>query len=103
MKLLILVLLLATLVSAGAANFIPNKYILTFKDDSTPDSTVAQVKNAITSKGGKIGYEYSFIKGFAFSAPDAAIKYLKSTTDFSKFPFILEQDQVVSLNDKEGA
>ncbi|KAG5358534.1 hypothetical protein CJU89_5134 [Yarrowia sp. B02] len=98
MRLLLVTLLLAALVSA--ANFIPNKYILTFKDDATPEATVNAVKNAITSKGGKIGYEYSFIKGFAFSAPDKVIQYLKSSPEYAKFPFILEQDQVVSLNDE---
>ncbi|AOW00139.1 hypothetical protein B0I72DRAFT_133058 [Yarrowia lipolytica] len=102
MKLLLLItLLLAALVSA--AKYIPNKYILTFKDDSTPEATVDQVKKAIVSKGGKIGYEYSFIKGFAFSAPDKAIQYLKTTKEYANFPFILEQDQVVSLNDGESA
>lgn len=99
--LLLLTILFATLVSA--AKYIPNKYILTFKDDTTPEATVDQVKKAITAKGGKIGYEYSFIKGFAFSAPDQAIQYLKSTKDYAKFPFILEQDQVVSLSDGEAA
>lgn len=99
--LLLLTVLFATLVAAGA-NYIPNKYILTFKDDTTPEATVDQVKKAITSKGGKIGYEYSFIKGFSFAAPDKAIQYLKSTKDYAKFPFILEQDQVVSLSDGEA-
>ncbi|KAG5358789.1 hypothetical protein CKK34_5076 [Yarrowia sp. E02] len=98
MKLLFLLTLLFAVVAA--AKVIPNKYILTFKDDATPEATVASVKKAIEAKGGKIGYEYSFIKGFAFSAPDQAIQYLKDTKEYANFPFILEQDQVVSLNNE---
>lgn len=99
MKFLIFALVLFATLTA-AANFIPNKYILMFNEDTVPEATVEKVKSVIKSKGGKIGFEYSFIKGFAFSAPDQAVKFLQDQKEFAKFPFTIEQDQVVSLNDQ---
>ncbi|EON97576.1 putative peptidase inhibitor i9 protein [Phaeoacremonium minimum UCRPA7] len=52
-------------------------YIVTCKDDATPEQVEAAKKHA-TDQGGKIGHEYSLIKGFSVSFPQDSISTLES-------------------------
>ncbi|UNI22057.1 hypothetical protein JDV02_007981 [Purpureocillium takamizusanense] len=52
-------------------------YIVTCKDDATPDQVEAAKKHA-KEQGGTIGHEYSLIKGFSVSFPNDAITTLES-------------------------
>ncbi|KAK1771294.1 hypothetical protein QBC33DRAFT_523212 [Phialemonium atrogriseum] len=51
-------------------------YIVTCKDDATPEQ-VAQAKKHATDQGGKIGHEYSLIKGFSVSFPEDSVTTLE--------------------------
>ncbi|KAF9250457.1 uncharacterized protein N7518_005599 [Penicillium psychrosexuale] len=55
----------------------PSSYIITCKPDATDDEVKA-VKEHAKEQGGKIGHEYSLIKGFAVSFPDGTVHSLDS-------------------------
>ncbi|KAJ5958575.1 uncharacterized protein N7479_005725 [Penicillium vulpinum] len=50
-------------------------YVITCKPDATDDQVQA-VKDHAKEQGGKIGHEYSLIKGFAVSFPDDSVQSL---------------------------
>ena len=52
-------------------------YIVTCKSDATPEQVAAAKKHAEDS-GGKIGHEYSLIKGFSVEYPEGQINTLES-------------------------
>ncbi|KAJ3479547.1 hypothetical protein NLG97_g8294 [Lecanicillium saksenae] len=52
-------------------------YIVTLKDDATPEQ-VKQTKDQCIEQGGKIVHEYDIIKGFSVSYPEDAITTLES-------------------------
>ncbi|KAK3944853.1 putative peptidase [Diplogelasinospora grovesii] len=51
-------------------------YIVTCKDDATPEQVLAAKKHA-TDQGGKIGHEYTLIKGFSVTFPDDAVQTME--------------------------
>ncbi|KAI0425558.1 hypothetical protein F5Y09DRAFT_321478 [Xylaria sp. FL1042] len=53
----------------------PTTYIVTCKDDATPEQ-VAQAKQHAKDQGGKITHEYNLIKGFAVEIPDGTVSSL---------------------------
>ncbi|KJZ78084.1 hypothetical protein HIM_02721 [Hirsutella minnesotensis 3608] len=52
-------------------------YIVTLKDDATPDEVSAAKKQAV-EQGGKIGHEYSLIKGFSVTFDNDVLTTLES-------------------------
>ncbi|KAL0769408.1 hypothetical protein CaCOL14_008716 [Colletotrichum acutatum] len=52
-------------------------YIVTCKEDASADQVAAAKKHA-TDQGGKIGHEYSLIKGFSVEFPEDQISTLES-------------------------
>ncbi|KAJ5775413.1 uncharacterized protein N7511_000424 [Penicillium nucicola] len=52
-------------------------YIVTCKKDAS-DAEVQDAKQHAIDQGGKIGHEYSLIKGFAVSFDDDAVNTLES-------------------------
>ncbi|KAK4140353.1 uncharacterized protein C8A04DRAFT_32104 [Dichotomopilus funicola] len=52
-------------------------YIVTLKDDASPEEVAAAKKHA-QDQGGQISHEYSLIKAFAVTFPDDAIQTLES-------------------------
>jgi len=52
-------------------------FIVTFKDDAS-EQKIADVKEQIKENGGQITQEYTLIKGFAASIPDAFLSNLQS-------------------------
>ncbi|KAF6829523.1 hypothetical protein CMUS01_08124 [Colletotrichum musicola] len=52
-------------------------YIVTCKEDATPDQVKAAKQHAV-DQGGKIGHEYSLIKGFSVDFPEDAVQTLES-------------------------
>ncbi|KAK3390559.1 hypothetical protein B0H63DRAFT_466009 [Podospora didyma] len=48
-------------------------YIVTCKEDATDDQIKAAKQDAI-DKGGKIGHEYSLIKGFQVTFPEDTVQ-----------------------------
>ncbi|KAL1860405.1 hypothetical protein VTK73DRAFT_7360 [Phialemonium thermophilum] len=52
-------------------------YIVTCKDNATPEQ-IEQAKKHAIDNGGKIGHEYSLIKGFSVTFPDDAVQTLES-------------------------
>ncbi|GJN67178.1 peptidase inhibitor i9 domain-containing protein [Purpureocillium lilacinum] len=52
-------------------------YIVTCKDDATPEQVEAAKQHA-KDQGGTIGHEYSLIKGFSVSFPNDAVTTLES-------------------------
>ncbi|KYK59691.1 putative peptidase inhibitor i9 protein [Drechmeria coniospora] len=52
-------------------------YIITCKDNATPEQVEAVKKHA-TDQGGKIGHEYSLIKGFSVTFDNDAVTTLES-------------------------
>ncbi|OHW92769.1 peptidase inhibitor I9 [Colletotrichum incanum] len=52
-------------------------YIVTCKEDASPEQVQAAKKHA-TDQGGKIGHEYSLIKGFSVEFPEDQISTLES-------------------------
>ncbi|KAK4196821.1 putative peptidase [Triangularia verruculosa] len=52
-------------------------YIVTCNDDAT-DEQVAAAKQQAIDQGGKIGHEYTLIKGFSVSFPDDSVQTLES-------------------------
>ncbi|CAI0642612.1 hypotheticall protein [Colletotrichum fructicola] len=51
-------------------------YIVTCKEDATPEQFQAAKKHA-EDQGGKIGHEYSLIKGFSVEFPEDQISTLE--------------------------
>ncbi|TPX07663.1 uncharacterized protein E0L32_010661 [Thyridium curvatum] len=51
-------------------------YIVTCKDDATPEQVAAAKKHA-TDQGGKIGHEYALIKGFSVTFPEDSVATLE--------------------------
>ncbi|KAK3318275.1 peptidase inhibitor I9 [Apodospora peruviana] len=51
-------------------------YIVTCKEDATPEQVEATKKHAI-EQGGKIGHEYSLIKGFQVTFPEGSVSTLE--------------------------
>ncbi|KAI9167235.1 putative peptidase inhibitor i9 protein [Paramyrothecium foliicola] len=52
-------------------------YIVTCKDDASPEQVEAAKQHA-KDQGGKIGHEYTLIKGFSVTFNDDAISTLES-------------------------
>ncbi|GKT45540.1 uncharacterized protein ColSpa_05721 [Colletotrichum spaethianum] len=52
-------------------------YIVTCKEDASAEQVQAAKKHA-TDQGGKIGHEYSLIKGFSVEFPEDQISTLQS-------------------------
>ncbi|KAI1272585.1 branched-chain alpha-ketoacid dehydrogenase [Xylaria sp. FL0933] len=55
----------------------PTTYIVTCKEDASPEQ-VAEAKKHATDQGGKITHEYNLIKGFAVEIPDDTVNTLES-------------------------
>lgn len=52
-------------------------YIVTCKEDATPEQVNAAKKHA-EDQGGKIGHSYNLIKGFSVDFPEDSISTLES-------------------------
>ncbi|KAI1113776.1 hypothetical protein F5Y14DRAFT_416534 [Nemania sp. NC0429] len=65
-------------------------YIVTLKDDATPEE-VAEAKQHAKDQGGKITHEYNLIKGFAVEFPEGSV----STLESHKHVKAVEADQEV--------
>ncbi|KAI0852745.1 hypothetical protein F5Y00DRAFT_154130 [Daldinia vernicosa] len=52
-------------------------YIVTLKENATPEEVAAAKKHA-QDQGGKIGHEYSLIKAFSVTFPNDAVNTLES-------------------------
>ncbi|KAJ4252338.1 hypothetical protein NW762_010936 [Fusarium torreyae] len=52
-------------------------YIVTCKEDASPEE-VESVKQHAIDQGGKIGHEYSIIKGFSVAFDDNAVQTLEN-------------------------
>ncbi|KAI6780443.1 putative peptidase inhibitor i9 protein [Emericellopsis cladophorae] len=52
-------------------------YIVTCKEDASPEQ-VEEVKKHTKEQGGKIGHEYSIIKGFSVTFDDDAVTTLEN-------------------------
>jgi hypothetical protein len=52
-------------------------YIVTAKDEATDDQVAALKKQAV-DQGGKIGHEYTLIKGFSVDYPEDQISTLQN-------------------------
>ncbi|KAE8339440.1 hypothetical protein BDV24DRAFT_135973 [Aspergillus arachidicola] len=52
-------------------------YIVTCKEDATPEEVQATKEHAV-DQGGKIGHEYTIIKGFSVTFPEDAVMTLES-------------------------
>ncbi|KAK3324142.1 hypothetical protein B0T22DRAFT_478813 [Podospora appendiculata] len=50
-------------------------YIVTLKDSATPEQVEA-AKQQARDQGGKIGHEYTLIKGFSVSYPEGSVQTL---------------------------
>ncbi len=74
----------APLVQGSAAQVIPNRYIVVFKDgvsENTIDATLTQVKHG---QGAVEHYRYrSTVKGFAATLPAAALAALRNNPNVS--------------------
>lgn len=68
-------------------------YIVTCKDDATPEQVAAAKKHA-TDQGGKIGHEYTLIKGFSVEFPEDAVQTLESHEHVKA----VEKDQEMKIN-----
>ncbi|KAI0799120.1 hypothetical protein GGR55DRAFT_684305 [Xylaria sp. FL0064] len=55
----------------------PTTYIVTCKEDASPEQ-VAEAKKHAQDQGGKITHEYNLIKGFAVEIPDDTVNTLES-------------------------
>ncbi|KAK4100889.1 hypothetical protein N658DRAFT_86661 [Parathielavia hyrcaniae] len=53
-------------------------YIVTCKQDATPEDVEASVKTQVREQGGKIGHEYSLIKGFQAIYPEGSLHALET-------------------------
>ncbi|ROT38708.1 protease propeptide/inhibitor [Sodiomyces alkalinus F11] len=70
----------------------PNTYIVTCKKDATPEQVQAAKQHAI-DQGGKIGHEYSLIKGFSVTFDSDSIRTLEEHEHIDA----VEADQEVKL------
>ncbi|SPO05878.1 related to proteinase inhibitor PBI2 [Cephalotrichum gorgonifer] len=52
-------------------------YIVSLKDDATPDQ-IKEAKDLAVSQGGTIGHEYSLIKAFSVTYPEGSVNTLDS-------------------------
>ncbi|KAK4174029.1 hypothetical protein QBC36DRAFT_292833 [Triangularia setosa] len=52
-------------------------YIVTCKDDATPEQ-IAAAKQHAKDQGGTIGHEYDLIKGFQVTFPEGSVQALAS-------------------------
>ncbi|KAJ9148887.1 Alpha-ketoacid dehydrogenase kinase [Pleurostoma richardsiae] len=84
-------------------------YIVTCKDDATPEQVDA-AKKAAVDQGGKIGHEYTLIKGFSVTFPSDSVQTLASHEHVKaveadketphhhhQTPFVNDDDQVPRL------
>jgi hypothetical protein len=79
-----------------------DSYILVFEQGQlTPNKFVNDIRTKIIEFGGKINHEYTnVLTGFAFSLPtgDRALEAIKAL-NAAEWPFFIEEDSVVSIND----
>ncbi|EQK98711.1 hypothetical protein G6O67_000364 [Ophiocordyceps sinensis] len=59
-------------------------YIVTVKDDATPEQLQAAKKQA-RDQGGTIGHEYTLIKGFSVSFPEGSVHTLDKNEHVKAF------------------
>ncbi|KAI4662852.1 uncharacterized protein J4E79_004163 [Alternaria viburni] len=91
-----LVALLAAFVMASA----PHRSVIISWPNDTPDDIVEQSKEAIRQAKGVITHEYNIIKGFAATAPAAALDMVSTLSDVYKCE--IEEDGIVTTqNNKE--
>lgn len=80
------------------------KYIVVFeKGLDTPENVVKDVEKKLTTLGGTITYEYTTVlRGFAVTIPTDIMETFQkeemTALQNAKFPFYIEKDQVVSIN-----
>lgn len=61
---------------------------------------VTLVKDKIHALGGEITHEYdTVLTGFAFKIPDHGLVEAISKLSDSRYPFFIEEDQIVQLDD----
>lgn len=76
------------------------RYIIVFeKGFDTPSSVVKTVEKKLKEMGADILYRYdTVLNGFAVKLPSDKVTTLESIND-QKFPFFIERDQAVTIND----
>lgn len=63
---------------------------------------VTLVRDKIQALGGEITHEYTTVlTGFSFNIPDNGLVEAIAKLSDSKYPFIIEKDSTVSINDDE--
>jgi hypothetical protein len=83
------------------------KYIVVFeKGLDTPENIVKDVEKKLTGLGGTITYEYNTVlRGFAVTIPTDVMETFQkeemTSLQNDKFPFYIEKDQVVSINNDD--
>ncbi|ORY10565.1 hypothetical protein BCR34DRAFT_485403 [Clohesyomyces aquaticus] len=90
-----LVALLAVCVMAVA----PQKSVIISYPGNTPQSVVDKAMDAIREAGGQITHTYTIIKGFACHAPAAVLEQVQAWG--SEYNAVIEEDQIVTINNKE--
>ncbi|KAI9775995.1 MAG: hypothetical protein M1835_005645 [Candelina submexicana] len=81
------------LVVAGKAPLKP--VIVSFPNHDTPDSVIAQAKDAILADGGVITHEFSLIKGFSANAAEEVLNTVQTFGSPDNHP-VVENDELVT-------
>ncbi|KAA8911348.1 proteinase inhibitor, propeptide [Sphaerosporella brunnea] len=89
-------LALALLAAAPSALATEKLYIVTFSNE-TPNSEVVAARDHLARNGCKITHEYTLIKGFAATCPEATMADYQVSAQSNKYKPTVEEDQVVTI------
>ncbi|MCJ1299836.1 hypothetical protein MMC08_002630 [Hypocenomyce scalaris] len=99
MRFIILSVLLAFL-AVAVSGLVLQKQVVVSYPKNTPDSIVAQAKDAITAAGGVITHEFELFKGFAAKA---SVKALETVNTLSaEYNPTIEEDEIINIYGSQG-
>ncbi|PGG95628.1 hypothetical protein GX51_08196 [Blastomyces parvus] len=98
MKLSIITSLLAFVATVAFAAAGPEKAVLVSYPPDTPSSIIDDAIKAVQDAGGAITHRFELIKGFAATAPAAALDMISTLSE--KYRPSIEEDQIVTLDGK---
>ncbi|KAA6409588.1 MAG: hypothetical protein FRX48_06199 [Lasallia pustulata] len=92
----VLLVFLAVVVSG----LVLQKQVVVSYPKNTPDSIIAQAKDAIIAAGGMITHEYKLFKGFAAKASVKALETVNALS--TEYNPTIEEDEVISIYGSQG-